>query len=102
MWKGEDYVFVSGRPQRMARGNPYHPSTFTNNFEKACRKAGLPRIALHDSRHTVATVGGRSGVVDLKTMQAMLGHADPKILIDTYTHYVSDAGREAAVSLENL
>ncbi|MDP9794113.1 integrase [Catenuloplanes nepalensis] len=35
----------------------YYPSYFTQKWEKACKEAGVPVIALHDGRHTSATTG---------------------------------------------
>lgn len=98
-WVGEDYVFTWSRGK--VHGKPYHPSYFTHRFPVLCRKAGVPVIALHDARHTTATVGGTAGV-DIKAMQAILGHTDPKMLTRVYLHLVDDAGRAAATALERV
>ena len=43
-------------------GRPYHPDTISKWFDEAVRKAGLPRIRLHDTRHTAASLMLASGV----------------------------------------
>jgi integrase len=41
------------------------------------KAAALPAIRLHDLRHTAAILMHESGQVPLRTLAAMLGHADP-------------------------
>jgi integrase len=36
-------------------GRPIHPARFSEWFDRHARRAGLPRIALHDVRHSYAT-----------------------------------------------
>ena len=38
-------------------GEPIHPHTFSQSFERLLKKAGLRPIRLHDLRHTHATLG---------------------------------------------
>jgi integrase len=64
-----------------------------------CEAAGVPRIALHDARDTSATLSAANGV-DLKTLQARMGHGDAKILTELYLHLVTPAGRVAADTIE--
>ena len=52
-------------------------------------------IEMHDLRHTFATLIYDAGV-DIKTAQAMLGHANPQITLRIYTH-LSEARKKAAV-----
>jgi integrase len=37
-------------------GSPIHPESFSQAFERKARSAGVPRIRLHDLRHTHATL----------------------------------------------
>src|SRR5262249_38198025 len=55
-----------------ATGAPIDPSTFDRIFSKALARAGLPRIRLHDMRHTFATLMMELGASP-KTVQTMLG-----------------------------
>jgi integrase len=38
-------------------GSAYHPDFVTKHFDLLVRRTGLPRIRLHDLRHTHATLG---------------------------------------------
>ncbi len=49
-WQGENLVFCD------ELGGPLHPDRFTRTFQSAARRAGVPRIRLHDLRHTWATL----------------------------------------------
>jgi integrase len=37
-------------------GEPLHPDTVTKHFDRLATRAGVPRIRLHDLRHTAATL----------------------------------------------
>jgi hypothetical protein len=58
-------------------------------------KAGLPRIRLHDLRHTNASMALAAGV-ELKVISERLGHSTLGITADLYTHVVPTVGRAAA------
>ncbi|MEO6205065.1 MAG: tyrosine-type recombinase/integrase, partial [Mycobacteriales bacterium] len=68
-----------------ADGTPIHPKTISYQFGKAARAAALPRIRLHDLRHTHATLALLAGVHP-RVVQERLGHANVSITLDTYSH----------------
>ncbi len=76
-------------------GRPYHPQRLSQAFQVAARKAGLPRIRLHDLRHSHATAGLEAGV-PLLMMSRRLGHSSLSITADTYSHVLPAADQEAA------
>jgi integrase len=76
-------------------GTPIHPQRFSDWFQQHCRKAGLPRIRLHDVRHSYATAGLTAGV-PVKVMSARLGHANTQITMDFYMHALPHMDQEAA------
>ncbi len=43
-------------------GKPIHPDTITSRFNRQVDRAGVPRIRLHDVRHTYATIALDNGV----------------------------------------
>jgi integrase len=43
-------------------GSPIHPLRFTRWFEQHARRAGLPKIRLHDLRHSYASAALAAGV----------------------------------------
>ena len=55
----------------------------------------LPRIRLHDLRHTSATLGLASGE-SLKEVSARLGHAALSVTADLYTDVSPDLARDSA------
>lgn len=56
-------------------------------FHKALSDAGLPKIRIHDLRHTAATQLLERGVHP-KVVQEMLGHSTITITLDTYSHVI--------------
>src|SRR5829696_7042704 len=55
-------------------GSPIHPLRFSRWFEQHARRAGLPRIRLHDLRHSYASAALAAGV-PAKVISERLGHA---------------------------
>jgi integrase len=56
-------------------GRPLHPERFSKWFEQLARAAGLPRIRLHDVRHSYATAALAAGI-PAKVVSERLGHAN--------------------------
>jgi integrase len=56
-WQG---LARSGLVWTYGDGSPIHPKTFTERFLRLAADAGLPRIRLHDVRHTYAGMRSRS------------------------------------------
>lgn len=67
---------------------PVSPSWVTHHFADLCRKAGVPVLTFHSTRHTAASLMLDAGV-DPFTIQAVLGHSKP-----TMTGFYSRAGDE--------
>ena len=76
-------------------GSPVHPDLFSDYFEKHARRLGLPRIRLHDLRHTHATLALQAGV-NPKVISERLGHATVAFTLDRYAHCVPAMEEEAA------
>lgn len=57
-------------------------------------RLGIARAGLHAFRHALGTEWLRSGV-DVKTVQAQLGHASASTTLDFYAHGISDDRRRA-------
>ncbi|HEY4188334.1 MAG TPA: site-specific integrase [Polyangia bacterium] len=78
-WKGE-LVFPNDR------GAMYSPAAKLEHvLEAALARVGLPRIRVHDLRHTFASHFVMSGG-DIFTLQRILGHSTPQLTSDTYAH----------------
>jgi integrase len=79
-------------------GRPCHPDQFSGWFDDKLATAKLPRIRLHDTRHTAATLMLASGV-PTKVVTEMLGHANPTITLATYAHVLPGMSEEAGAAL---
>ena len=66
-------------------------------FSAIAREAGLPRVRLHDLRHSFASLL-LAGGADLKTVSTALGHSTISVTADTYAH-VSPAMLQGAADL---
>jgi integrase len=65
------------------------------------RAAGLPRIRLHDVRHSYATAALAAGVPP-KVISQRLGHATIAITMDTYSHVIPGLDEQAAETVVRL
>ena len=70
-------------------------------FRLVLEKAGLRRIRLHDLRHSYASILISAGVSPAYVQQ-QLGHASIKMTVDTYTHLIPGAGRQALAALPGI
>jgi site-specific recombinase XerD len=77
------------------RQQPLHAATVQRACQKACQRAGLPRITPHTLRHCYATHLLEAGT-DLRLIQALLGHSVVATTVG-YTH-VTARGLQRVVS----
>jgi integrase len=94
-WNGSDLVFAR------EDGTPIHPQRMSGWFEQLSRDAGLPRIRLHDLRHSYATAALAAGV-PAKVVSERLGHASVLITLDTYSHILPSMQEDAASTVAKL
>jgi Site-specific recombinase XerD len=72
-------VIVSGA------GTPLEPRNLARCFHSLTKKAGLPRIKLHATRHTTATIL-KDLLVPIKDVQLILGHSNITTTLNIYQH----------------
>jgi integrase len=94
-WQDSGLVFTWGD------GRPLHPERFSRWFERLAREAGLPKIRLHDVRHSYATAALAAGV-PAKVISERLGHANIAITMDTYSHVLPGMDERAASLVARL
>ncbi len=58
-------------------------------------KTSIPRIRLHDLRHTHATIALKAGV-PIKVITERLGHENPAFTMKQYAHVIPGMQAEAA------
>ena len=90
-----DWVFTN------SAGKPVHPHSMSQTFERIVKRAEVPRIRLHDLRHTHGTLLIKAGA-PVKVDSEQLGHGNPAFTIDTYQHALPGMQAEAARMFESL
>lgn len=80
----------------LPNGKPLHQGNVRRrDFYPRFVRLGLPKIRLHDLRHTHGTQLIAAGV-DPRTVSDRLGHSSPAFTMSVYVHGVSESQRRAA------
>jgi len=82
-------------------GRPFHPDTVSEWFHQRREQLGLPRIRLHDTRHTAASLMLASGT-QVKVVADLLGHSSPTITLAIYAHVLPGMAEEAGEKLSAM
>ena len=101
-WQENGFVFTS------TIGTPLEPRNLNRTFDALIEKANnsleecekLPKIRLHDLRHSCATMLLSQGVPQ-RTLMEILGHSQISLTMNTYTHILPEMTR-AAVGLMDV
>ncbi|MFD8494937.1 tyrosine-type recombinase/integrase [Amycolatopsis sp. NPDC059657] len=80
---------------------PIRPDSVTHLFRRLNTESGLPPVRLHDLRHGAASLSLAAGN-DLKTVQALLGHASIVLTADTYLSVLPGLARQSAEATARL
>jgi len=83
------------------RGEPLQQGLVSWSLHEALQRAGLPRIRVHDLRHTAATQLLEKGVHP-KVVQELLGHSTIMLTLDTYSHVAPALHAEVAGRMQEL
>ena len=93
-WQNElNLVFTS------ELGTPVLHHTLYHNFKRIVESIGLPEVRFHDLRHTYAVAAISAGV-DIKTVQANLGHATASFTLNVYAHVTEQMNRAGADKMQ--
>jgi integrase len=90
-----EYVFT------MADGKPWHPSVITRAFSRLVERMDLPRVRLHDLRHSHASHMLAAGV-NARVVSERLGHATVGFTLSVYAHVLDGQQAEAAEAVARL
>ena len=82
-------------------GSPIKPDSMTQKWQRFLKTHKLPKIRLHDLRHSNATALIQAGV-NPRVVQQRLGHSDVNITLNTYTHVLPEMDVEASEKLESI
>ena len=90
--RGDD-GFVFARPD----GSPVHPDLISQTFQRFMVQIDLPKIRLHDLRHTHATILLQQNVHP-KVVSERLGHSSIAFTMTVYQHVMPGMQAEAAAT----
>jgi integrase len=97
---GESWV-ETGLVFTAENGAALDPESASRYWRQAVKRSLLPRIRLHDLRHTHATLALQAGIHP-KVVSERLGHATVSITLDTYSHAIPALQEEAAALIAGL
>lgn len=78
--------------------------SYQYQLNEYCKENNLPMVewfTYHCLRHTYATIL-HSAKVDVLTASSMLGHSDPKVTLDIYTHLEEETKKTSISELNNF
>ena len=78
-----------------------HPQTFSQAFKRLIERTEVPKIRLHDLRHTHATIALVAGVSP-KIISGRLGHESPAFTLKQYAHAIPGMQAAAALQIASL
>lgn len=81
-------------------GKPIYARTLALKFDSIIKKASVPKIRLHDLRHTHATVLLKLGE-NPKVVSERLGHSTVTMTLDIYSHVTPDMQKSTADKFGN-
>ena len=93
---GDDLVFCS------EDGAPLNPKAISMAFGRACIDAGVPKIRLHDARHTHASLLLLEQGTDVAAVSERLGHSSVAVTMSLYAHAVAGRQKLAAESFGRM
>lgn len=82
-------------------GEPAWPRRHAYLWERACMKAGVEGVTIHDLRHFFASGLIASGC-DVVTVQRALGHKTPSVTLNTYSHLWPSADDRTRAGAQSL
>lgn len=96
LYQDGDLVFASWHGTSLDAQN-----IVNRHYKPHLKRAGYPRSSFHDPRYTCAMVLLSEGV-NPKFVQELLGHADIKLTLDTYSHFLPSMGDQSAAMESTL
>lgn len=90
-----DLLFPGGNGEYLTR-----PRAQDGWFDRAVKKAGVPRVTPHDLRHTAASLAVSAGA-NVKAVQKMLGHSSAAMTLDVYSDLFDDDLTAVATALHD-
>jgi len=83
LWEDHDLVFAA------ANGKPINPENLKRDYDRWVAAAGVPRIRIHDLRHSHVTLAIKAGG-SIKAVSQRVGHARTSITMDVGVHVLPE------------
>ncbi len=93
----QDTGFIWTGPTGEPRGN----SWLSNGLTRILGKAGLPRVRLHDLRHSTASILMEQGIA-VRVVADLLGHSQVSLTLGTYSHVTERLVGDATAAMGAL
>ncbi len=84
-----------------ANGRPIESAVITRGLQKLIRDNNLPPVVFHSLRHSSITYKLKLNGGDIKSVQGDSGHAQVKMVTDTYAHILDEDRRLNAQRFED-
>lgn len=94
-WTESGLMFTNGH------GGPLFPDNVLRTFRRIITQAGVPRIRIHDLRHTHASWLLLSKEAP-QVVSERLGHADPSVTLRIYAHTLRNSQDSAAAIFDAI
>lgn len=94
-WHDHDLIFCT------AYGKPIHPRNIGRTLDRLCQVAGVPRLSVHQTRHTHTTLLFQDGQ-NIKMISERLGHSSVGVTLEIYAHLAENAQDAAATAIDRL
>jgi integrase len=82
-------------------GRAIHPDVIRQRFNRLAAGCGLPRIRLHDIRHSYATAALKAHI-NPKIVSQRLGHSSVAFTLSVYSHVLPGFDQDAATLMAGL
>lgn len=93
----DSYVFS----QHPDGAEPYKPNKVSGFFHRVRAAVGLDHVRLHDLRHFQITTALTAGH-DVRTVAGRAGHADARLTLTTYAHFMVTADAAVASTMDDV
>ena len=93
--EGDEYLITD------ELGIPLHPESYSDEFTRMLKRAVLPKIRLHDSRHTTLSLLEKAGV-PISIISKWAGHYDSAFTMKTYVHASDDDLKQGGQALAKI
>lgn len=94
-WRGNDWNLVF----TTTLGTPLDERGVLRRFQKILTLAGLPKMRIHDLRHSAVAILIAQGV-NIKAISELLGHSSVAFTLQVYGHLLEETKRETAIKMD--